>query len=325
MLGKIIKVAVVLGILIILGVVAVGGWYVWKRPLTVAAWAARSKLGKAGLSESTVIAPSGPMTVWKGGSGAPMVLLHGAGDQAGAWADVVPALRDSHRLLVPDLPGHWHSPPADGPLGIDVILAGLAALVDAELSGDEQVTLVGNSMGAWLGMLYGHQHPDRVALVVAINGGALLQADPQVNLFPKTREEAGETMAGLTAAGAPAIPGFVLDDVVRHARVGSAARLAETAAEMGPYLLDGRLHELSVPVALIWGDADQLLTVDYAQRMLEQLPLAQLTLLEDCGHVSMRECPDKLNQALIEVLAAPPAPAPEPEAEPAPAAGAGDQ
>jgi pimeloyl-ACP methyl ester carboxylesterase len=315
MLAKIVKLVVVLGILIVLAVLAVGGWYFWKRPLTVAAWAARAKLSKAGLTESTVTAPSGPMTVWRGGSGAPMVLLHGAGDQAGAWADVAPALRDSHRLLIPDLPGHWHSPPADGPLGIDVILAGLTALVDAELSGDEQVTLAGNSMGAWVSMLYAHQHPDRVALVVAINGGALLQANPQVNLFPKTREEARETMAGLTAPGSPAIPGFVLDDVVRHARVGPAARLAETAAEMGPYLLDGRLHELSVPVALIWGDADQLLAVDYAQRMLDQLPVARLTLLEECGHVSLRECPVKLNQALAEVLAEPPAPAPEPAVE----------
>jgi pimeloyl-ACP methyl ester carboxylesterase len=315
MLGKIVKLAVVLVVLVVLVIVAVGGWYFWKRPLTVAAWASRSKLSNAGLTKTAVTAPSGLMTVWKGGSGPPMVLLHGAGDQAGAWADVAPALRDRHRLLIPDLPGHWQSPPAEGPLGIDVILAGLAVLVEAELSGDEQVVLAGNSMGAWLAMLYAHQHPDRVALVVAINGGALLQADPQVNLFPTTREEARETMAGLTAPGSPAIPGFVLDDVVRHARVGPAARLAETAAEMGPYLLDGRLQELSVPVALIWGDADQLLTVDYARRMLDVLPVAQLSLLEECGHVSLRECPDKLNQALTEVLTEPPAPAPEPAAD----------
>ncbi len=124
---------------------------------------------------------------------------------------------------------------------------------------DEPVIIVGNSMGAWLGFLYARDNPDRVARLVAVNGGPLFEPDPQVNIFPKTREEARETMKGLMGPASPQIPGYVLDDIVRRTANGPAARFGQTAAEMGVYLLDGRLDEVTVPVELVWGAADQLL------------------------------------------------------------------
>jgi pimeloyl-ACP methyl ester carboxylesterase len=75
---------------------------------------------------------------------------------------------------------------------------------------------------------------------------------------------------------------------------------------MGPYVLDGRLDEVVVPVELVWGDADGLLTLDYAQRMLDGLPRARLHAVHGCGHLSHRECPDKTLEALQAALAMPP-------------------
>jgi pimeloyl-ACP methyl ester carboxylesterase len=77
---------------------------------------------------------------------------------------------------------------------------------------------------------------------------------------------------------------------------------------MGPYLLDGRLHEMTVPVTLVWGNADQLLTLDYARRVIDGLTAgARLIEVEGCGHVPMRECPQAFNQAFAEALANVPA------------------
>ncbi|NIQ53267.1 MAG: hypothetical protein GWN85_07240, partial [Gemmatimonadetes bacterium] len=76
---------------------------------------------------------------------------------------------------------------------------------------------------------------------------------PAVNLFPRTRDEARDTMHGLMGPNSPEVPGFVLDDVVRWARVGPAARFAATAADLERWLLDGRLDEVRVPVELVWG------------------------------------------------------------------------
>jgi pimeloyl-ACP methyl ester carboxylesterase len=161
-----------------------------------------------------------------------------------------------------------------------------------------------------MAMLYAHDYPSRVPRVVAVNGGAIREEHPAVNLFPNTREEARETMKGLMGPATLPLPDFVLDDVIRHAREGPAGRLAGRLADASeaiePYLLNGRLNEVLVPVELVWGDADQLLTLEYAQRLRDGLPRARLHIVKGCGHVPQRECPDKTLEAIRTALAMPP-------------------
>lgn len=305
--NKIVKIIIgflVLGALL----VVVGGWMVLKRPLTIDAWMSRTALKINGLEKTELDTEAGKMTVWDGGAGPTMLLLHGAGDQAGAWARVMGGLVSDYRVVVPDLPGHAGSDPRSGPIHLAQLLDGVNRVMDA-YCGEEPVIIVGNSMGAWLGFLYARDNPDRVARLVAVNGGPLFEPDPRVNIFPTTREEAKETMRGLMGPASPPIPGYVLDDIVRRTANGPAARFGQTAAEMGPYLLDGRLQEVTTPVELVWGAADQLLDIDYAQRMVDGLPRAQLNPIKGCGHVPQRECPIKFLEALTAALAQPP---PEP-------------
>jgi len=315
-----LKLAVFFGLAVIVLPMLVGAWLVWKRPLTVDAWVSRWALKRQGLRAGELETPSGAMTVWEGGSGPTMVLLHGAGDQAGAWARIVGPLVERYRVLVPDLPGHWKSAPREGPIDVGQLLGGVEALIDDRCP-DRPVILVGNSMGAWIGFLYAVDHPDRVERLVAVNGGPIREEHPAVNIFPQDREEARQTMKGLLGPNTVLPPDFVLDDVVRHAHSGPAFRLAQTAPNMGRYLLDGRLEEVAVPVDLVWGDADELFSMDYARRLLDGLPAARLDPIKDCGHVPQRECPDRLLATLTEALAAaPPSVASEAAGELAPEA-----
>ena len=186
------------------------------------------------------------------------------------------------------------------------MMAGVEAVLDARTEG-EPVVVVGNSLGAWIGFLLAVDRPEDIARLVAVNGGPIRQDDPAVNLFPTTRDEARETLKGLMGPNSPEVPGFVLGDIVRWARVGPAARFAATAADLEQWLLDGRLDEVRVPVDLVWGDADALFPPAYAERLLDGLPTARLTLVPDCGHVPQRECPAELTEAVLEALAmAPP-------------------
>ena len=301
---KLLKIALAIGVLLVLFIIF-AVWMVWKRPLEVDARFSRMALGKHGFETSWVTTPDGRMMVWQAGSGPCMVLLHGAGDQAGAWARMVPPLLDDYKVVIPDLPGHWKSDPRKGPLGVDQVLRGVEVVMESVCAG-EQAVLVGNSLGGWVSLLYAHDYPDRVTRLVAVNSGALRVENPAVNLFPTTREEARETMKGLMGPATLPLPDFVLDDVIRWARVGPAGRLAQTADEMEPYLLDGRLDEIVVPVELVWGDSDGLLTLDYAQRLLDGLPRARLHVVKGCGHVPQRECPDKTLEAITAALAMPP-------------------
>ncbi len=301
------RVIVLIGV--IAAVVATAVWVAWMvryRPLTLFAWQTRAALRTAGLRKVHVPAPAGEQTVFVGGHGPVVVLLHGAGDNAGTWFKVVPELVGSHRLIVPDLAGHGDSAPSRGPIDVADVLAGVEAVLDA-VAPKEKVVIVGNSLGAWIAMLMAQRQPDRVAMAVCVDGGAIRGDNLRARVLPQNRREARESVEQTRDRTSPPVPDFVLDDIVRQAREGPLGRFAATAATMDSHVLDDtQLRELRVPVQLIWGASDRLVPLDYAERMKAQLPHAGLVTLERCGHVPQIECPDAFVAALRKVLEAAP-------------------
>lgn len=291
----------------------VATWFFFMRPLTLDAWFSRFALGAAGMSRQEAVGPAGRLTWFEGGEGEKtVVLLHGTGDQAGTWARIVSPLLERYRVIVPDLPGHGDSEPETGPIPVEMVLEGVENILDTACEG-RSVVLVGNSLGGWISFLTALERPGQVERIVALNGGPIRPENPTVNRFPGNREEARKTMEGLMGSNSKAIPDMVLDDIVRRVPIGPAARVEAAADRSVPFLLDEKLGEILTPVDLIWGEADQLLPLDYAEKLLNRLPAARLKTLPDCGHIPHRECPFLVVEALFEVLGnAPPEPA-EPE------------
>ena len=289
---------------VLLIVLASGFWYLWKYPLSVYALMNNRALAGAGLVQAAVPCSIGPQNVWTGGAGPTLVLLHGAGDSAGTWSSIVKTFTPRYRVVIPDLAGHGGSAPAEGPISVGQVLTGLEAVL--QQGQQDPAIIVGNSLGAWAALLYAREHPGRVARLVLVNGGALVGDRPDLSLTPKTREEAAALMTQLRDPSAEPIPGFVLDNVVREAQAGPIARLVQTAGEMGQYVLEGRLHEVTVPADLLWGESDRLFSIAYARRMMSQLPAARLTTIPGCGHVPQQECPSRFGSALSDVLTMPP-------------------
>jgi pimeloyl-ACP methyl ester carboxylesterase len=277
----------------------------WRRPLAVAAWINRRALTKSGFAKIQMATPAGTQTLFLAGQGTSLILLHGAGDQAGAWARVAPQLRPKYRVIVPDLAGHGDSEPKSGPLSVGAIYAALEAIATAEPG---KVILVGNSLGGWVASLYAQKHPEKVVRLVLVNGGPLVGDRPDITLTPHNREEARKTLGALLDPGGLQIPDFVVDDIVREAQTGPLMRLSQTASEMPKFLLEGRLNEITVPVNLLWGESDQVMSLDYARRLQTQLPVAQLTTLSRCGHVPELECPKAFTSKLLELLQQPVSP-----------------
>jgi pimeloyl-ACP methyl ester carboxylesterase len=305
--------------LLLLG--AAAGAIFWKRPLATLAWLGRRRLGSAGFEKRFQPSAAGPQCVFSGGGGAPVVLVHGAGDQAGGWAKVAPRLAKGFTVVAVDLAGHGESEPSHAPLPFATLLAGFDGAMREVPHG--KVTLVGNSLGAWVATVWAKEHPERVQHLVLVNGGPLLGDRPDLTLQPKNRAEADRTLAALRDPSAPMVPDFVVDDIIRVAATGPIARLAAESKSMNAYLLDGKLSGFDVPVDLLWGASDKLVSVDYARRLAAQLPAARLTAIDRCGHAPQVECADRFTEALLKVLKDPlPAPtvSAPPVAAPAPAA-----
>jgi pimeloyl-ACP methyl ester carboxylesterase len=83
--------------------------------------------------------------VLEGGAGPPVVLLHGPGGYAAHWARVIPDLATTHRVIVPDLPGHGASEVTEGSLDAEHVLAWLGELIEATCPSPP--ALVGQTLG----------------------------------------------------------------------------------------------------------------------------------------------------------------------------------
>ena len=303
------------GVLLLIGAAGLWTYQIWKHPLAAHVKKTRRALEAAGLEKAEAQLAGRRLVYWQGGEGPTLVLLHGAGDQAGTWFEIVPTLLRDYRLLIPDLPGHGESEPEAGPLPMEEILAGLEALVD-ERSQEGRLILVGNSMGAWLATLEAYRHPESVSRVVLVNGGAVSGDPNNPSLVPVDREAARQLMDMLRDPASPKIPGFVLDDIVRRSASGPIGRMLQDPESFMGLLLDGRLGEISTPVDMVWGESDRLMSLSYAERMLAELPRARLTGVPACGHIPQSECPERLAEALLAVLESDP-PASEVLVEPA--------
>ena len=104
-------------------------------------------------------------------AGHPLVFLHGAGANLGMWHPQVERLSDEFRCIAVDLPGH----------GVDrasrfTLEAGVEAVrgtIDKHAGG--AATVVGLSLGAYVGIATAAAHPDRVAGLVSSGAGVEFQ------------------------------------------------------------------------------------------------------------------------------------------------------
>ena len=103
-----------------------------------------------------------------GGSGAPVLLIHGSGPGVSAWANwrlVMPALAERARVIAPDMAGFGYSErPAGFVYGMDAWVRQAVGLLDA--LGIARADLVGNSFGGGLALALAIRHPERVRRLV---------------------------------------------------------------------------------------------------------------------------------------------------------------
>lgn len=241
--------------------------------------------------------------VLAGGSGPPLVLLHGMGAVAASWSAVGEVLASEYRVLIPDLAGHGASAPLSGEINFAIELAALEAVLRAQCA--EPAILVGHSLGGWLACLITLRNSDLVRRVVLVNGPLLMPWPGGLSLIPNNRAEAARLFAATTAANAPPVTDAMLDAYIAYAKSGPISRFVYDIEAWRPYFLDDSLHRFPRAVDLIWGMDDKLVSFANAELLMAKLPDVRVTRLEGCGHLPHIDCAQRFMRALRAVLARP--------------------
>ena len=251
-----------------------------------------------------------------GGSGPPLVLLHGIGLDAAtvSWRHALPALSGERTVYAPDLPGHGGSEKPDRAYTTAYYLAVIETFLD-ELD-IEEPAMAGLSMGGALAL--GHALDggpvERLVLVDSYGLGAdaywrtaasgVFQTPLVGNmLWQGVSSSKPAIRTGLRSMAATEPPQELVEDV--DSAVDRRTVRAMRRWQRSEFLRDGfrtdysdRLGELSVPTLLIHGTEDPLLPQSWSERAAAALDHSQLELVKNCGHCPPRERPDRFNRVV---------------------------
>lgn len=241
-----------------------------------------------------------------GGSGDPLILVHGLGGAAVNFTEVAPLLARRHRVLVPDLPGHGDSGPLAKVHGLDSYAEHVAAVAEREemLPG----AVLGYSMGGVVALRLAVAHPEAVGALLLVAAAGIVSLTRRANIWlrimglvrparfmapyryvlagrPRLRYlPFGYWGADDPAALSPqAVLGF-LEGTLSHTDTASAGK-ALLADDPRP-----DLDRVRCPTLLLWGARDRLVPLadgfEYARRLR-----APIRTLPATGHLLVGERP----------------------------------
>lgn len=246
-----------------------------------------------------------------GGQGRPLVLVHGLGGRAENWARLMPSLmRHGYQVYAVDLLGFGKSdrPDVDYSIALQTeILYGFFESLQLE-----RADMGGWSMGGWVALKFALEYPERLRRVFVVNSAGISFDFPfGAGLFqPKTVEQA-ERLLALLSPQAHLIPRFVARDLMREMQpTRPVVQRIMKSMLAGGDLLEGKLHQIQVPVLIVWGKQDALIPVLCGKEMHRQIPNSVLAIFDGCGHLLPAESSERLlPEALRFLQAEPPLPA----------------
>ena len=252
--------------------------------------------------------------VLDGGRGSPMVLLHGPGEHAAKWVEVIPRLVENHRVIAPDLPGHGASVVTGGPLTAERVLQWMDELIDRTCSSPP--VLVGQVVGGAIAMRYAIRHGERLGRLILVDTLGLVPFEPT----PEFASVLHAFLADQNEATFNALWGRCAFDLDRlRSRMGDRwtayasytlerARSAEVQAAQGALLEQfgfapippDELARIAVPTALIWGRHDLATSVAVAEAASARYGWP-LYVIEDAADDPGLEQPERFVEAVLAI------------------------
>jgi pimeloyl-ACP methyl ester carboxylesterase len=259
----------------------------------------------------------------RGGSGEPILLIHGLAGSSRTWDAVIPVLSTRYDVIAPDLLGHGESAKPLGDYSLGAFANGLRDFLS--VLDVPSVTIVGHSFGGGVAMQLAYQHPHLVDRLVLVGSGGL-------------GREVSWLLRLLTLPGAEyvmpiAFPKPIVDratEVGRHLgrrnirspklaelwrayaslagaqnRTAFVRTMRSVIDPMGQMVnARDRLYLAAhIPTLIVWGDHDGIIPVSHAHEAHDLITDSRLEILEGVGHFPHVEAPERFTSVLLDFMA----------------------
>ncbi len=240
-----------------------------------------------------------------------VVFIHGFPFARAIWDAQADALATTHFVVRADLRGAGASEIPQGPYLMETHAGDVAALLDA--LGIERATLVGHSMGGYVALAFARMFTERLERLALISsrlaGDTPEQAaarraladriDREGSIEPVIEAYLPRLLAPQTRTGRRGVVERAYEIARQNDARGAAGTLRGMALRAAA---DDIAEELEVPVLVVAGACDELLSLGDARATAERFPSGALAVCGESGHLPMMEEPALVTAALREWL-----------------------
>jgi pimeloyl-ACP methyl ester carboxylesterase len=248
----------------------------------------------------------------KTGSGNPVMLIHGFGEDSRIWENQVPVLSEKYLLLIPDIPGSGNSPIMNNG-SIENYARVLKELCEEENL--HEPVLIGHSMGGYISLAFADLFPDKIKAFCLFHSSAYADDEEKIATRRKGIEFIRKNGAAkFLAQATPNLfseatrknnPELLQETINRYANFSEESLVQYYEAMIARPDRTHVLKTFKKPIMIIAGKFDTAVPLE---KCLEQAHLGSFSYIHICnnsGHMGMleepRDCNDTLSKFLKEI------------------------
>jgi len=250
------------------------------------------------------------------GRGDPVILLHGIPTNNLMWRKIMPPLAKQHRVIAPDLLNYGQSekPPA-ADVSINAQSRMIAQFMDA--LGVRRADVVAHDIGGGVAQLVAVNSPEKIRKLVLIDSVCFDSWPiPEFEPLQKPEAEAEMSLDDFVSMMRDFMPNGVHDKSAMSDEVidlyltpwsteeGKRAFFRNLRRLNSEYTqaIAKELGHLPHKALVLWGDKDPFQKPEYATKLADAIPDAELAWIKDTGHWLIEEKPDEIGERLMRFL-----------------------
>ncbi|MDW7690920.1 alpha/beta hydrolase [Flammeovirgaceae bacterium SG7u.111] len=232
------------------------------------------------------------------GEGEVLILLHGLFGALSNWETVISHFSQKYRVVIPMMPIY------DMPLK-EAGLEGLVEFISKffDYKGFNDVTLIGNSLGGHVALIYTLRHQEKVNRLL-LTGSSGLFENTMGGSYPKRGSyEFVKTKVAYTFYDPEVATKELVDEVFEVTKsIPKCMRIVAMARSAQRHNMAEDIKNIHVPTLLIWGLNDTITPPMVAHEFDRLIPNTELHFIDKCGHVPMMEHSEVFNKLFEEFL-----------------------